>query len=25
VDTSAYFIGMTLRVCYGRDTKLVPE
>lgn len=25
VDTSAYFIGMTLRVCYGRDIKLVPE
>jgi len=25
VDTSAYFIGMTLRVCYGRDTRLVPE
>ena len=25
VDTSAYFIGMTLRICYGRDTKLVPE
>jgi len=25
VDTSAYFIGMTLRICYSRDTKLVPE
>jgi hypothetical protein len=25
VDTSAYFIRATLQICYGKDTKYVPE